>query len=270
MTIKTPLLWGAENYYRFIGVESAGRMAATHLAQLIGPDGKVHRAYVKHYPPELQRGLFNEWLAYIMFSALGVPQPQAAMMPAPTIDQGRPTNRMQWAFCSFEPTPRFDGIAKKTYNIGDPDQVKALIKRLFLDCWHQLPILIAADQLLIHPDRNIGNIAFTGKKSFVAIDGGGILGGEHVHPWELYKHQGWAESKLIEALIPIETLSPTQKNTLIAAAQCVEEQFFKHHQEIAQAINYRKHRDVDVCFDAIWWRALEIEAMFRKKLGVLL
>lgn len=266
MTIQAPQQWEPKSYLKFIRLETSGARAMTHLALLTAPDGRVCRAYVKHYPDALFRGLFNEWFGHIMLSAMGVPQPPAVMMPAPVPDTG---GQLRWAFCSTEPSPTFDGTAKQLYNLNEAWQYKTLVKRLFVDCKHLLPGLVAADQILMHADRNIGNIAFTGKNSFVAIDSGGILGGEACHPWHLHKHQGWATSKLIEQLVRLQDLSPGFKNSLLAAAQCAAEQFFLLYPDITRAINYRQHSDVDLCFDATWWRALEAETLFRQKLNLI-
>lgn len=266
MTVATPPTWSAENYHSFVRLETSGQQAITHLALLKKPDGGLCRAYVKHYPVEFGRGLFNEWFGHTVFSALGIPQPPAAVMPAPVPG----TDTVAWAFCSLEPTPRFEGTAKFIYDLQKPGQYPALVKRLFEDCSHLLPGLIAADQLLIHPDRNIGNIAFTGKSSFVAIDAGGILGGADCHPSNLLRPAGWVRSKLIEDLIDIATIKPKTGNALIAAAQCVTERFHERHAEIAQALDYPGHNEVAVCFDAVWWRTLELEDLFRSKLGILI
>lgn len=266
MTVTAPPTWKASNYYRFIRLESSGRQALTHLADLHKPDGDMCRAYVKHYPTHYPRGLFNEWFGHIVLGALGVPQPPAAILPAPIPG----TSTVAWAFCSMEPTPRFDGTAKYIYNITNPHEYTALIKRLFEDCEHLLPGLIAADQLLIHGDRNIGNIAFTGKKSFVAIDAGGILGGADNAPRNLLYPAGWVRSKLIEDLVPITDIKPKMSSALIAAAQCAAELFYERQAELSAVLNYPGHSEIAVCFDAVWWRTLEIESLFRTKLNNLI
>lgn len=266
MTVKVPPTWNATQYTRFIRLETSGRQAVTHLAAVKQPDGKPCRAYVKHYPVHYHRGLFNEWFGHIVLSALGVPQPPAAILPAPVPG----TNTLAWAFCSMEPSPAFEGTAKYIYNIANPAQYQALIKRLFEDCEHLLPGLIAADQLLLHADRNIGNIAFTGKKTFVAIDAGGILCGADCPPERLLYPAGWVRSKLIEDLVPLTKITPKLSNALIAAAQCTAEQFYAHHGEITSAINYRGNRDASICFDALWWRTLDLEAIFRTHLNALI
>lgn len=266
MTVKIPPTWEPTHYARFIRLENSGQQAITHLATLKPPNGTPCRAYVKHYPEHYHRGLFNEWFGYIILSTLGVPQPPAAILPAPVPG----TRDLAWAFCSMEPRPTFEGSAKYIYNIANPAQYNALIKRLFEDCEHLLPGLIAADQLLLHADRNIGNIVFTGKRSFVAIDAGGVLGGPNCPPEQLLYPAGWVRSKLIEDLIPLAKIKPKLGNALIAAAQVAAEQFYAHHGELTKALNYRENRDVTICFDALWWRTLNLERLFRIQLNILI
>ena len=97
MTIKAPLTWKPENYRRFVKMETAGLQAVTHLAQLQSPEGKVCRAYVKHYPPTHARGLFNEWFGHIVFGALGVPQQQRYVRAFQLL--GFPALQVSLVFC---------------------------------------------------------------------------------------------------------------------------------------------------------------------------
>lgn len=266
MTITTPEQWPTTQYKRFIRMETSGKSAHTHLAEVATLSGEVCRAYVKHYGPARPHGLFNEWFGHIVLGALNVPQPPAALMPVHVPG----TTLLAWAFCSLEPTPRFDGSAKQLYSLDDPAQHEALLRRLFADCAHTLPRLIAADQLLMQGDRNIGNILFTGKSHFLAIDNGEILGGAQIQRAELVAPRPWSRSKLIEDLVPISALKPGFCNALVAAAQLAVVELHGKQPAIQAAIGYPANAETAVPYDAVWWRGLELERLFAEKLGVMI
>jgi hypothetical protein len=263
MTIKLPALWQPTQYIRPINIEHGGNMAQTHLALLRTEQGKPVRGYVKHYGQHQPRGLLNEWLGYAIQAALGVPQPECAILQAPLPG----TAMMGWAFVSLEPVPTVQGTPKQLYNLTDPQQHQALIKRL-MAC-PALPLLVAADQLLGNNDRNMGNLVFTGKQQFVAIDQGGILGGLHWTLADLWFAQQWARSKPIEDLTPIQSLSPSQKNAIFAAAELVEQAFFEQQKELRSALGASHNTEVHTAMHAIWWRAFFLAQWFRNRLDLL-
>ena len=261
MPLKAPQIWPSTCYVRKIQQQHGGIRAFTHLAQLVSPTGEPCRGYVKHFPASAPRGLFNEWFGYTAMSALSVPQPACAFMEVP-ID-----GVAAWAFVSLQPTPTFEGTPKEQYNVSDVDQLTTLIKRL-LDC-HDLPRLIAADQLVMNGDRNLGNLVFTGKRSFVAIDHSDILGG---HDWELenlLKTTTWSRSKIIEDLIGIKNLRPSTCGALVAAAEIVQQAYFDTQIELKMALNVGTSRDAEIAIDALWWRCLKIDSWFRNRLKLL-
>lgn len=263
ISIKLPAIWDAKQYIRPISVERGGRMAQTHLALLRNEKGQNVRGYVKHYGQHQPRGLFNEWFGYTLLSALGVPQPECAVLPAPLPG----TSLVGWAFVSLQPVPTFQGTPKQIYDLADPKQHQTLIKRL-MAC-PALPLLVAADQLLANADRNMGNLVFTGKQQFVAIDQGGILGGLQWTLADLWFTQKWALSIPIEVLTPIDSLSLTQKNSIYAAAELVEQAFFELQHELGTALGADHHTEVHAAMQAVWWRALMLAQWFRNRLDLL-
>lgn len=262
-TIKLPALWQDTQYIRPIQAEHGGMMALTHLALLRNESGQLVRGYVKHYGTHQPRGLLNEWLGYTLQAALGVPQPSSAILPAPLPGTGQ----TGWAFVSLQPVPTFQGTPKQIYDLMDPHQHQALIKRL-LAC-PALPLLVAADQLLANDDRNMGNLVFTGKTSFVAIDQGSILGGLNWQLADLWFKAQWARAKPIEDLTPIHSLSLAQKNAIYAAAELVEQAYFDQQASLGAALDAANNTEVHTAMQAIWWRALALTQWFKNRLNLL-
>jgi hypothetical protein len=264
-TLKRPQVWTAAQYVRSIRQEAGGARAATHLAEVRSPLGVALRAYVKHFPDNTPRGMFNEVFGHVVMSVLGVPQPEVAVMPAP-IDM-LPAKPWAWAFVSCEPRPTFEGTPKQIYNYLDPEQHAKLVQRLF--ACPALPILIAADQLLKNGDRNIGNLVLTGKSSFVAIDHGEILGGGNWQLGDMWFAQQWVPSKLIENLVPVDSLKPEMRSALYASAQLVADKFFETQNELRVALECGSSVDAAGAMDAVWWRCLPIAEWFRERLKLV-
>jgi hypothetical protein len=263
--LKRPEVWTAAQYIRPISAEGGGIRAATHLAEVRSPLGVPLRAYVKHFPINTPRALFNEVFGHVVMAALGVPQPQAAVMPAP-IDV-LPQKPWGWAFVSCEPRPTFEGTPKQIYNFTEPTEYAQLVQRLF-SC-PALPVLIAADQILKNADRNIGNLVLTGKSSFVAIDNGEILGGGAWQLGDLWFPQEWVTSKLIEELVPIHSLPGDVRNALYASAQEVSDRFFEVQSELRAALDCGSSIEADAALDAVWWRCLPVAEWFRQRLQLI-
>ena len=263
MTIlKTPAIWPPSSYIRPIKAEHGGQRAYTHFAELRDPDGKPCRGYVKHFPANFHRALFNEWFGYTVLSSLGVPQPACAIMQAPVLND--PAGIVAWAFVSCEPRPAFEGTPKELYNSKDAEQLKALTRRLF-NC-PSLPLMIAADQLLMNDDRNLGNLVFTSKSAFVAIDHADILGGASWVDNPLLKPTNWATSKLIEKLVDINDLSPNLKSSLVASAEIVQESFYLMQTDLKAALECSANGESSIAMDAVWWRCAEISQWFKLRL----
>jgi hypothetical protein len=265
MAVKAPEIWEPDRYIRPVRVETSGQVGLTHLAEVRSPDGQPWRAYVKHFGPNAPRGLFNEWFAYTVMSLMGVPQPHAALMQAPVFSMaGAP---MAWAFVSCQPRPTFEGTPKQIYRIEDPTQHQALIQRLF-GC-PALPLLIAADQLLANADRNIGNLVFTGKNQFVAIDHSNVLGGPDWALANLWFTPSWATSKLIELLTPIANVPDQSRSAILASAQLVAEAFYEGQLELQALLNYRDSAEATAALDALWWRCRPIADWFQDRLQLV-
>jgi hypothetical protein len=269
MGITLPEVWPPDRYVRPIRHEASGQIAWTHLAQVRAPDNTPLRAYIKHYGANAPHGLFNEWFGYAVLSALGVPQPRAALMQAPLFGASPPQAAL--AFVSCEPLPSFEGTPKQLYRFVDPAQHAKLVNRLFT-C-PALPLLVAADQLVANGDRNIGNLVFTGKQAFVAIDHGNILGGQSWVPSDLWFTQNWAVSKLIELLVPIDSLTLSMKNSLYASAEVVEEGFFNAQSDLKTKLagaDLADPAELDAALQAVWWRCFTLAASFKERLKLVI
>ena len=261
MNIRTPTQLPDSSYLRTVRWQPGGVSALTHLAFVRNAEGVPQRAYVKHFPHDAPRSLFNEWFGYTLMAALGVPQPEAGVLRAPVPSNGR----LAWAFVSFEALPGSEGTPKEIYNPGDGMQLKLLAERL-LRC-PAFATLTAADQLCINGDRNLGNLVFTGSRSFVAIDHSDILGGCAWQRDELLKPTTWAEAKLVQFCESIRPLSPTQRNALAAAADVACEALHLKWQPLRQAIS--ADQDGALALDAVWWRSLVLAQWFRERLQLL-
>lgn len=265
MVISCPASLPMSHYIRPIRRENGGQQAYTHLAEVLDPSGVPCRGYVKHFPDTLHRSLFNEYFGHALMGAMGVPQPRCAVMPAPVF--GHPEGLVAWAFVSFQPRPVSEGTPKELYDLQDAGALESVKKRLF-DC-PALPLLIAADQLAINPDRNLGNLVFTGRKTFVAIDHAGILGGPAWTQDELTRPTIWALSKLIEKLESIETLKPRMRSAFLASAQVVEDNFYEVQAELRAALNCESDDAARLAMDAVWWRSLDVARWFKNRLQLL-
>ncbi len=258
-----------EHYHQATGHLANLAIHPTHQPRARRHDGSdppcaaAQRGYVKHYSTEQPRGLLNEWLGYTLQAALGVPQPESAILPAPL----PATGQTGWAFVSLQPVPTFQGTPKQLYNLADPKQHQALIKRL-MAC-PALPLLVAADQLLANDDRNMGNLVFTGKQQFVAIDQGSILGGLNWELADLWFTPQWARSRPIEDLTPIDSLSLAQKNAIFAAAELVEQAYFDQQTALHAALGSPNNTEVHTAMHAIWWRALTLTQWFKNRLDLM-
>jgi hypothetical protein len=266
--IATPPVWDVSCYLRPIKAQGGGNMAHTHLAQLRSPDGVICRAYIKHYTEQSPRGLFNEWFGHTLLGAIGIPLPAAAVMLAPRFDAL--DSPAQWAFVSCEPTPRCDGTPKERYNLHSYEHLEHLRERLFL-C-DMLPALIAADQLIINGDRNMGNLVFTGAHTFVAIDHGEILGGSNWTFEGLQSTPVWATSKIIESLTRIEHISRNDRSRIYAAAQVMQERYTQLNHELKNYLNGGKdepHPETAAAIAAIDMRGEPMIDWFRRILNLL-
>lgn len=259
----TPLLsveqWPDTAYRAAVRREHDGLAADTHLALLAPPDGKRCRGYVKHFNnPAHHRGLFNEWFCHHLLQALGVPQPRCAVMRAPCLATGQ----LGWAFVSCEASPVHHGTPKQIYRTADLAGLKQLAGRL-LAC-ELLPLLIAADQLLANEDRNLGNLVFVGKNTFVAIDHSHALHGPGWAAGDMWFTQQAVGSKLLQFIEDFAGPLPTHHaNAIVAAADVVQEQYFLRQDELRTMLNTAGNADTAAAMDMVWWRCVALGQWFR-------
>lgn len=240
-------------------------MADTHQAIILNAAKEECRAFVKHFPIDQPRSMFNEWFGYCLMAALGVPQPATAIMPAPRL--GAP-GILEWAFVSFMPKPVCEGTPKEIYNLNDATHFKAIADRL-MQC-HAFAGMVAADQLCMNDDRNIGNIVFTGAKSFVVIDHNQILGGNSWQRDDLLKPTEWVRSVPIELCSQFSTIHKGTANALVASAEVTAEALWTCFTELQNALTQSNPADANLALNAVWWRSLQLADWFKQKLNVML
>jgi hypothetical protein len=264
VTIKQPAILQASHYLRPIGIQDGGVRAQTHLAMVADEQGKAARAFVKHFPAALHKGLFNEWFGYTLMSCLGLPQPPSALMPAPPWG----SQSLSWAFVSFEPTPVSQGTPKAIYNFADnPGEISALINRL-LAC-HATPSTIAADELVLNGDRNMGNLVFTGPKSFVVIDHSDVLGGPTWNLDDLLRPTGWVDNTLLTACQYLQPLPNSAGSAVCASAEVICQTLWENYLALYEALDCQNHWESRIALQAVWWRSLELAKWFKNKLQLL-
>ena len=265
MPIRQPELLPHAHYRRPIGRATGGQMADTHQAIILNAAKQECRAFVKHFPISQPRSLFNEWFGYCLMAALGVPQPAAAIMPAPRL--GAP-GILEWAFVSFMPTPVCEGTPKEIYNLNDATHFKAIADRL-MQC-HAFAGMVAADQLCMNNDRNIGNLVFTGPKTFVVIDHNQILGGNSWQRNDLLRPTQWVHSVPIDLCSKCSTISKGTANALVASAEIKSEALWACYAELHEALTLSDRENASLALNAVWWRSLELADWFKQKLHLML
>ncbi len=265
MALKLPAILPSSHYIRRLHSQSGGVRAWTHLAELNNADNQFSRGFVKHFPDVAYRSLFNEYFGYTVMSALGIPQPDAAMIEAPIVVDD--VEQLRWAFVSFQPTPTCEGTPQEIYNLKSPNEIQQFITRI-LSC-PSFPLMVAADQLVMNGDRNAGNLVFTSKKSFVVIDHSDILGGPNWLSQNLWGKTDWIKSKPLEEWVDMKSLSSTHRNAIYSAASLIEERFFKEISNLKIALDAKSSQESSDALSAIWWRNMDIVNWFQKRLNIL-
>lgn len=258
-------IWPPQSYVQYLDVPADGHIAATHKALLQAPDGSRLRGFVKHFiRPGTHQGLLNEVLGCQILGAMGVPVPRCAVMPAPIPGAGQ----LAWAFISCEPSPVSHGTPNEIYQLADALQLEALADRL-KQC-ALLPTMIAADQLIANGDRNTGNLVFTGKFGFVAIDHSNVL---HGPGWKI--EDTWFQQHPV-ASVPLKLFAMAQRpitadeaNRLVAAAEVVQERFYQLQDALRQRTGAAESADVCAAMDMVWWRCRDLATWFRMHLRVI-
>ena len=257
--MKPVPVWPDSAYSVFVRAETDGMVGHTHLALLSPPDAPACRGYVKHFVNHgTERCLFNEWFCHHLLQALGVAQPHCALMRAPIMGTGP----LAWAFVSCEPSPVNHGTPKQIYSMVDAAQLKELARRLLQA--DMLPRLIAADQLIANPDRNLGNLVFTGKRTFVAIDHSNALHGPAWKWGDLWWTQKPVRSVLTEFVRNVAGPIPVAvANALVAAADVVQEAYYAHQVELRSIMDASNSADTAAVMDMTWWRCDALGRWFR-------
>ena len=265
MPFRQPELLPHTHYRRPVEIATGGRMADTHKAIIWDAHKKECRAFVKHFPSNQPRSLFNEWFGYCLMAALGVPQPEAAIMQAPRLGG---STMLEWAFVSLMPTPVCEGTPKEIYTPTDASQLKAIADRL-MQCT-AFEGMVTADQLCMNHDRNMGNIVFTGAKTFVVIDHNLILGGYNWLRDDLLKPTQWVDSVPLNLCERCSTIPKRTANALVASAEVTAERLWNCYAELHEALTLSDPDNANLALNAVWWRSLELADWFKQKLHLML
>ncbi len=234
----------------------------THQAIVADADGVDRRAYVKHFPSSSPKGLLNEWIGHTVMSALGVPQPDASVMLAPIGGTGQ----LAWSFVSFAPSPVHEGTPKEIYDLSLAVHADVLADRL--TACPSFAAMVAADQLCMNPDRNLGNLVFTGKRTFVVIDHGEILGGSHWSVDSLVKPTNWVKSVPLLFCHSRGKLKASLRSQIYAASQVSSERLWKKYPDLRNVFS-QQNRETQIALDAVWWRSLDVAQWFRNELQLV-
>ena len=258
-TIRLPIDLGQEGYVRFVRKVDGGLLATTILAQ-VNYQGELRRAYLKIYNlSEQPKSVWNEVLGYLFAQAMDIPSPPVFFVDVPPQDVIAsgcgfvPTQIAVRAVATLEahdPNVATDGAAKTLFEAGSVD-LSQIRRRLLSSPAGRA--LVAFDEVVGNPDRNIGNIVFSWKHGVVAIDHGCILTG----PW-------WTSQSLNSThdypnkafnVVNDKPLRDSEKSALQAAAEVMLETYYEAMLPLQKAMGYRTNIETTAAFDFVWWRA---------------
>jgi hypothetical protein len=117
----------------------------------------------------------------------------------------------------------------------------------------------------------MGNLVFTGKDTFLAIDHSNALHGpawENVH---LCSTQHMVESKpiLLLELANGGAVPDRVKGMLVAAAEVIQETYYAKQDELRARLGVQSSADAGRAMDMTWWRCGELSNWTRQRLKVI-
>lgn len=272
MPIRYPIDLGAAGYVSIRARIGEGALAFTCLAD-VNYEGKLRRAYLKVYDLSAQpMAVVNEVLGYLFAQAMQVPAPAAffvevpsdALLPFGWLGPAGHLIRAVGTLEAHDPSVATDGTAK-TMVLSGAMTLPQLRERLLKAPAGQA--LVAFDEAVGNPDRNIGNIVLSWKHGVVAIDHGCILTGPT-----------WTTSTLNSAtrvrnvvldVLQTTPLSDGEKNGLQAAAETLNASYYSSMAELQGVIGHRTSTIGTAAFDFVWWRTLNLRSTMAGLLGVL-
>lgn len=146
-----------------------GANKTTHLATIEGPDGKLHRCYVKMVPGRWPTVL-TESIAWLIADALDLPRPGFAAIVAVPVDRLRQCMALDQHWLGYNEWPGFcaeavDGKAPvQTWRWLDWLTAKGVFKK------EEVRRISAFDEWVENRDRHRGNLIRRSDGTCVAID----------------------------------------------------------------------------------------------------
>lgn len=256
-TIRLPVDLGQQGYVRFVRRINEGLLATTFLAQ-VNYQGELRRAYLKIYNlTEQPKAVWNEVLGYLFAQAMDIPSPPVFFVDVPPQDviaSGFATTliavRAVATLEAHDPSVATDGTAKTLFESGSVD-LSQIRSRLLSSAAGRA--LVAFDEVIGNPDRNIGNIVFSWKHGVVAIDHGYILSGPLWTSQSLNSTHDYPNKALNVA--NDKPLRESEKSALQAAGEVMLEAYFEAMLPLQSAMGYRTNIETTAAFDFVWWRA---------------
>lgn len=255
--IMLPIDLGQHGYVRFVRRVNEGLLATTFLAQ-VNYQGELRRAYLKLYNlAEQPKAVWNEVLGYLFAQAMGIPSPPVFFVDVPPQDviaSGFATTqiaiRAVATLEAHDPNVATDGAAKTLFESGSVDLSQIRSRLLSSPAGRAL---VAFDEVIGNPDRNIGNIVFSWKHGVVAIDHGCILTGPLWTSQSLNSTHDY-ENKAFN-VVNNTPLRDSEKSALQAAAEVMLETHCEAMLPLQNAMGYRINIETAAAFDFVWWRA---------------
>lgn len=270
-TIKLPEDLGHEGYVRVLKRIGEGMLAFTFLAH-VNYQGSLRRAYLKFYDTATQpMAPLNELLGYLFAQAMRLPTPEAFIVDVPSSDlipyglrTSEPFLRAIGSIEAHDPSVAGEGTAKSLFASGAINLPQIRDRLLKSPSGRTL---LAFDEVVGNPDRNIGNIIFSTNHGVVAIDHGAILSGPAWTSSTLNSTQPCGN--VIFDIVNAMPLSASEKDALQAAAEVLIEAYYESMLGLSAAIDYRSDRDTSAAFDYVWWRVLGLKIRMATLLGLV-
>jgi hypothetical protein len=268
--IQLPSHLGATGYVRILQRIGDGQLAFTFLAHVLYR-GSLRRAYLKFYDASSQpAALLNEVLGYVFAQAMDIPCPPVFFVDVPGSElaryglNGAPASvSAVGTLEAHDPASASEGTAKTLYNAGAVDLPQIRERLLKAPAGRAL---LAFDEAVGNPDRNIGNIVFS-RQGVVAIDHGCILGGPTWTSNSLNSTE-YCRNKVFEILNQTP-LTDNEKNSLQAAAEVMLEAYYDAIIPLGGALAHRQNANTCAAFDYVWWRALHLKRRMGSMLGLV-
>lgn len=208
----------SSEYIRPLEVVASGCRAVTHRALFSGN----RHVFVKAYPAEAGRSLFNDVIGYIMAKHAGVTQPDAGiiLLPRSLFDPSInlvDANGYVECFTSVACADLSGRVCGNLFAFlgSDYSNIKPILEK-----WPGFAKLVAFDTWVSNIDRNVGNLLYVGADQLIPIDHSDVLTGPN---WQLSDlvalEDDWTTNRLIDEIWPWKELSGALRSAILASAE---------------------------------------------------